>query len=631
MVRLIPILFIAGLLSATTYGQPTSFTYQGQLKQEGLPLNGLADMRFSLYNSSSGGSPVAGPIVLNGSPLAAVSVNNGLFHVELDFGNNAFGGGAEWLQVEVRTPHSPNNTGAYTILPRQHITAVPFALSVPGLAATEQGIEVEGDIHTPGEVTASAFSSNSPLIFKVNPANVECARFDDQNCYFGLGTATPEARLHIGGTPGVDGIRFPDGSLQTTAAGIGGGDGFWSLSGTNIFNNNGGNVGIGTNIPGNKLTVRTGTLGYGVEHTDGDIRLSTFVGRGTGWLGTLGNHKLSFFANDNGFPHMIATLDTAGRFGVGTDNPIMKLHVEGDEFVSGSAFFGERTRQMLNLYGTGFGVGIQNAAIYFRSGGGFAWHVGGAHNDATYNSGGGTTLMTLDNTRGLDFGSRLGQHLSLWGSDGPRRYGIGIQAQTMYHRVGNNPGDGYAWFKGGVHNDNKQNPGGGISLMTLDEETGLTTTGNITAGGNMACKVLTVSGADVAEKFPSSEKNVEPGTVMEIDPTRPGELRISRTAYSSRVAGVVSGAGDLPAGAVLGHTPGNEGSPAIALTGRVWVRCDASAGSIEPGDLLTTSDMAGHAMKVVDRDRAHGAVLGKAMTPLARGERGLVLVLVNLQ
>jgi hypothetical protein len=27
----------------------------------------------------------------------------------------------------------------------------------------------------------------------------------------------------------------------------------------------------------------------------------------------------------------------------------------------------------------------------------------------------------------------------------------------------------------------------------------------------------------------------------------------------------------------------------------------------------------------------HGAIIGKAMTPLAVGERGLVLVLVNLQ
>ena len=38
----------------------------------------------------------------------------------------------------------------------------------------------------------------------------------------------------------------------------------------------------------------------------------------------------------------------------------------------------------------------------------------------------------------------------------------------------------------------------------------------------------------------------------------------------------------------------------------------------------------GHAMKVSDTAKAHGAILGKAMTTLEDG-RGLVLVLVTLQ
>jgi hypothetical protein len=35
----------------------------------------------------------------------------------------------------------------------------------------------------------------------------------------GIGTTNPTAKLHVGGTAGTDGIRFPDGTLQTTAAG----------------------------------------------------------------------------------------------------------------------------------------------------------------------------------------------------------------------------------------------------------------------------------------------------------------------------------------------------------------------------------------------------------------------------
>ncbi len=38
----------------------------------------------------------------------------------------------------------------------------------------------------------------------------------------GIGTDNPQAKLHIDGTPGIDGILFPDGSLQTTAGGAAG-------------------------------------------------------------------------------------------------------------------------------------------------------------------------------------------------------------------------------------------------------------------------------------------------------------------------------------------------------------------------------------------------------------------------
>lgn len=68
----------------------------------------------------------------------------------------------------------------------------------------------------------------------------------------------------------------------------------------------------------------------------------------------------------------------------------------------------------------------------------------------------------------------------------------------------------------------------------------------------------------------------------------------------------------------------------MALTGRVYVWADAANGAIEPGDLLTTSNTPGHAMKVGNHALAQGAILGKAMTGLAEGT-GLVLVLVSLQ
>jgi hypothetical protein len=150
------------------------------------------------------------------------------------------------------------------------------------------------------------------------------------------------------------------------------------------------------------------------------------------------------------------------------------------------------------------------------------------------------------------------------------------------------------------------------------------------ADGLAQIKTLQIlGGADLAERF-DAPPDATPGTVMAIDPASPGRLQVARGAYLRTVAGVVSGANGLAAGVELGREEPRAGTAAIALTGRVWVRCDASSTPIRPGDLLTTSDRAGCAMVARDPARATGAILGKAMTSLDSGT-GLVLVLVSLQ
>jgi hypothetical protein len=136
-------------------------------------------------------------------------------------------------------------------------------------------------------------------------------------------------------------------------------------------------------------------------------------------------------------------------------------------------------------------------------------------------------------------------------------------------------------------------------------------------------------GADCAEDFEVRDAaTIEPGTVLVIDEA--GGLRRSRTAYDRRVAGVVSGAGGLRPGLVLDkQTEASDRRP-VALVGKVYCKVVAAGGPIAVGDLLTTSDTPGHAMRVGDPSRAFGAVIGKALAPLAAG-RGLVPILVALQ
>jgi hypothetical protein len=99
----------------------TAFTYQGQLKKNGLPVSALADFQFRLWDASDSGNPVSSVLQVDNK-----EVLNGLFTARLDFGSSAFAGEARWLEIAVR---SPAGGGSYTTLaPRQEVTPTAYAL-----------------------------------------------------------------------------------------------------------------------------------------------------------------------------------------------------------------------------------------------------------------------------------------------------------------------------------------------------------------------------------------------------------------------------------------------------------------------------------------------------------------------
>ena len=142
-------------------------------------------------------------------------------------------------------------------------------------------------------------------------------------------------------------------------------------------------------------------------------------------------------------------------------------------------------------------------------------------------------------------------------------------------------------------------------------------------------------GSDLSEQFEISNTrdgdSPSPGMIVCIDPNRPGHLKPSSKAHDRTVAGIISGAGGVRPGMLMGQRDTlADGAHPVALTGRVYCYVDTSHGPIEPGDLITTSDTPGNGMKVTNHDQARGAIIGKAMTSLEDGT-GLVLVLVSLQ
>ncbi|MDW8325686.1 MAG: hypothetical protein RMK99_03885 [Anaerolineales bacterium] len=108
----------------------SAFTYQGRLDDNGAPANGAYDFQFALFDAVTGGTQVGSTTTLNN-----VAVVNGIFTVQLDFGN-PFWQQQTYLEVRVRKSGDPAFT---TLTPRQPVSAAPVASALPGVYTNQAG------------------------------------------------------------------------------------------------------------------------------------------------------------------------------------------------------------------------------------------------------------------------------------------------------------------------------------------------------------------------------------------------------------------------------------------------------------------------------------------------------------
>ncbi len=98
-----------------------------------------------------------------------------------------------------------------------------------------------------------------------------------------------------------------------------------------------GNVGIGTTNPGKKLEV------------NGDIKIPLnnrmYFGSASIQGYQAGYGGLKFYGTGGGFDRLAITVDPAGRVGIGTTNPVEKLHVEGNSIITGNVGIGTTNPQ----------------------------------------------------------------------------------------------------------------------------------------------------------------------------------------------------------------------------------------------------------------------------------------------
>ena len=192
-VGLLAIGCLAGLAAQGRLGDSpdldTSFTYQGQIRDAGIPINDSADVSLSLWNAAADGSMVGAAQQFEGVVLV-----EGRFAVEPDFGPEAFNGSNRWIEIAFR---SPSGVGDFvTLTPRQAVNAVPYALyALNGRIGPEGPQGESGDDRWTLDPDTGAISYMDGSV--------------------GIGTTSPTGAFEVVGAAGDMAVELPDQAISS--------------------------------------------------------------------------------------------------------------------------------------------------------------------------------------------------------------------------------------------------------------------------------------------------------------------------------------------------------------------------------------------------------------------------------
>jgi hypothetical protein len=282
---------------------------------------------------------------------------------------------------------------------------------------------------------------------------------------------------------------------------------------------------------------------------------------------------------------------------------------------------------------TGFAAGAVGSAV---SPDGF-----GVYGLNTATTGNGTAVFGLStSTSGTgiwgDVTATTGDAVGLFGRSASAAGGTGVWGEVVagtgvnfgvYGRV-TTPGSGNTGSAAGVFDTTTTaNILVGRSGGTPTNVFRVSSTGQVFGSG-----AFLSSGADFAEAvgIQGDPSAYHPGDVLGIDTDGVRRFKKVAVPYSPLVAGIYS------------TKPGIVGHPydvndrergdeiPLAVVGIVPCKVSDENGPIRVGDLLVSSSTPGYAMRGTDRSRMNGAVIGKALQPMA-GTTGVIEVLVSLQ
>ncbi len=300
-------------------------TYQGELLDNGLPVDGLVDLEFSLFSVAAGGGVIATTF------LNDVVVSEGRFTAELDFGVGAFAGEPRHIEIGVYNPAGSANFELLT--PRQPVRPAPYAIHAKS-------------------VDSSALPPPTPWHTQLGGG----IYYESGNV--GIGTTIPNYDLDIwglnaslritgsGATPAY--LRFNrEGGGEAYIAHGNGNSLYFNIDGADRMTVDGtGRVGIGTSAPQTRLDLidNTGGTGIRVQAPSGGVGLVSDVGGdGSGvWsvLDGLGSAVLGDSRATSGITYGVRgeadSADGFGVFGTNSSSGGYAVYADGALHVNGT-------------------------------------------------------------------------------------------------------------------------------------------------------------------------------------------------------------------------------------------------------------------------------------------------------